>query len=149
RPASHEPWKRERQVRTWQGSARSATCRPGAGSSLQRTGDLNLLEHLDLVADAHVVVALHADTAFHAGTDFGHVILEATQGFQLAFEDDHVFAQNADRTVTVHHALGDHAAGDGAELGRTEDVTHLGDTPGCSPERHCPACRSAPSSRLR
>src|SRR5690606_30270813 len=47
---------------------------------------------------------------------------------QLAFVDDHVLAQYADRTVAVYGTFDDHAAGHGTELGRTEHVTHLGHT---------------------
>src|SRR5690606_36029361 len=92
---------------------------------LQAARHLDLLEHFDLVADLDVVVALHADTALHTVTHFGDVVLEATQRFQLAFEDHHVLAQYADRTVAVDGALDDHAASDSAELRRTEHVTHF------------------------
>src|SRR5690606_23773723 len=80
------------------------------------------------VASLDVVVALHADTALHAGTHLGNVILEAAKRFQLAFEDDHVVTQHADRTVAVHHALKDHAARDRTEFRRAEHVAHFGDT---------------------
>src|SRR5690606_25014512 len=96
--------------------------------SLERARHLDLLEHFDLVPDLNVVVALHADTAFHAGTHFGHVVLEAAQGFQLAFKDDHVFTQYANRTVTVHEPLENHATGHRAKLRRAENITHFGDT---------------------
>ena len=61
--------------------------------NLEAASHLDLLEDFDLVTDLDVVVALDADTAFHAGTYFGSVIFEAAQGFQLAFEDNDVFAQ--------------------------------------------------------
>src|SRR5690606_21064626 len=82
----------------------------------------------DLVASLDVVVALHADTALHAGTHLGNVILEAAKRVQLAYEDDHVVTQHADRTVAVHHALKDHAARDRTEFRRAEHVAHFGDT---------------------
>ena len=63
---------------------------------LEAASNLHLLEDFDFVTDFDVVVALHADTAFHAGTYFGSVILEAAQGFQLAFEDHDVFTQYTD-----------------------------------------------------
>src|SRR5690554_5688404 len=97
-------------------------------ASLQCTCHLNPLEDLDTVADAHVIVVLHADTALHAVTHFTDVVLEAAQGLQLAFVDDHVLAQYADRTVAVYGTFDDHAASHGTELGRTEHVTHLGHT---------------------
>src|SRR5690606_19520371 len=95
---------------------------------LQGSCHLNPLEDLDTVTDTHIVVVFHTDTAFHAVAHFGDVILEAAQRFQLTLVDDHVFAQYTDRTVAVHGTFDDHTAGHGAELGRTEHVTHLGDT---------------------
>lgn len=89
---------------------------------LEAASNLDLLEDFDLVADFDVVVALHADTAFHAGTYFRGVILEAAQGFQLALEDNDVFTQYADWTVTVHDTFDDHATGDRAKLRRAEHV---------------------------
>src|SRR3990167_6049870 len=88
----------------------------GTARGLEAAGHLDLLEHFDLVTSFNVVVALNADTAFHAGTYFGHVVLEATQRFQLAFEDNHVFTQYTNRTVTVHNTFQHHTAGNGAEL---------------------------------
>src|SRR5476649_17863 len=95
---------------------------------LEAASNLNLLVDFDLVASFDVVVALDADTAFHAGTHFGSVILEAAQGFQLAFEDNDVFTQYTDWTVTVHNTFDNHATGDRAEFRRAEHVTHLGNT---------------------
>src|SRR5690606_30565840 len=97
-------------------------------AGLQRACYLNPLEHLDPVASAHVVVVLHADTALHAVPYFADVILEATQGFQLAFVDDHVFTQYPDRAVAVDRALDDHTTGHRTELRRTEHVTYFGNT---------------------
>src|SRR5690606_38363517 len=96
--------------------------------SLERARHLDLLEHFDLVPDLNVVIALHADTAFHASTHFGHVVLEAAQGFQLAFKNDHVLTQYTDRTVTVHQPLEHHATGNRTKLRRAEDVAHFGNT---------------------
>src|SRR3989338_6136682 len=101
---------------------------------LEAAGHLDFLEHFDLVAGLDVVVALDADTAFHAGPHFGHVVLEAAQGFQFAFEDHHVLAQYADRTVTVNHAFQHHTTGDGTELRRAEHVAHFGDTQDVLPD---------------
>ena len=41
--------------------------------------DLDLLEHLDLVADLHVVVVLDRDAALGPGLDLVDVILEAPE----------------------------------------------------------------------
>src|SRR3546814_4679612 len=92
----------------------------------ERALDFDALEALDLVARLHVVVLLHADTALGAAADLVDVLLEAAQGFQLALEDHGVVAQHADRLVAPDHALHDHAAGHGAELGTAEYVADLG-----------------------
>src|SRR3546814_18435515 len=88
----------------------------------ERALDFDALEALDLVARLHVVVLLYADTALGAAADLVDVILEAAQGFQLAFEDHGVVAQHADRLVAPDPALHDPAAGHGAELGTEVDV---------------------------
>src|SRR5690606_23236390 len=95
---------------------------------LEAASHLDLLEDFDLVTDLDVVVALDANTAFHAGTNFGSVVLEAAQGFQLAFKDNDVFTQNTDWTVTVNNTFQNHTTGDCAEFRRTEHVMHFGDT---------------------
>src|SRR5471032_2462261 len=95
---------------------------------LEAASNLNLLVDFDLVASFDVVVALDANTAFHAGTYFGSVILEAAQGFQLAFEDNDVFTQYTDWTVTVNNTFDNHATGDRAKLRRTEHVTYFSGT---------------------
>ena len=78
--------------------------------------NFNHFEHFDHVANANVVVVLHADTTLHAVTHFVDVIFEATQRFQLAFIDNHVVAQYADRVVTFDVAFGDHTAGNRAKF---------------------------------
>src|SRR5690348_1943914 len=62
---------------------------------LQRPLHFDALEALDLVAGLDVVVGLDADAALVAVADLVDVLLEATQRFQLAFEDDGVVAQHA------------------------------------------------------
>src|SRR5690606_33739206 len=98
-----------------------------AAHALQRALHLDALEALDLVARLDVVVRLHADAAFGVDADFVHVLLEATQRFQLAFENHHAVAQDADRLAALDHALDHHAAGDRAELGAAEHVADFGD----------------------
>src|SRR3954471_4684850 len=93
-----------------------------------RRGDALHGEHLDDVADLQIVVALEADAALEARLDLGHVVLEAAQRAQLALVDHHVVAQQARLRLAraLDDAVGDHAAGDGAELRRLEDLPHLG-----------------------
>ncbi len=50
------------------------------------TRDLGPLVALDLVADLDVVVVAHADTALGARAYLVHVVLEAAQRFELAFD---------------------------------------------------------------
>src|SRR6056297_1986948 len=89
--------------------------------------DPGAVEYFDLVTDLDVI-AFYADATFHAAADFGHVVLEAAQGFQLALKDHHVVPQYPDGLVTVDGTLGDHAACHLAILRRTEHITDIGDT---------------------
>src|SRR5690606_6067109 len=98
---------------------------PSGPRGFKLTLNTDAIEHFDLVAHFHVV-AFNADTTFHTVANFRHVILEATQGFQLAFKDHHVVTQDADRLVTVYGALGHHTAGHLTELRRTEHIAHIG-----------------------
>ena len=56
-------------------------------ASLDAAGHLDAGVALDLVADAHVLVVLHADAALGAGAYFVDVVLETPQRFEAAFED--------------------------------------------------------------
>src|SRR6185437_16969210 len=93
---------------------------------LQRSRHFDALEALDAVAGLDVVVLLDADAALGAVLRLVDVFLEVAQRLQLAFEDHHVVAQHADRLVPLDRTFDDHAAGDGAELGRTEYIADLG-----------------------
>src|SRR5690606_17249783 len=97
-----------------------------AWRALQLARHLDPLVALDLVADADIVVVPDADAALGAGLHFVDVVLEAPQRLQLALEDHHVVAQHPDRVAPAHHALGDQAAGDLADLGRAEHVANFG-----------------------
>jgi len=66
------------------------------GATLQGACHLNALEHLDLVTLVNAVV-LDADTALGTRLDLVDVILEAPQGFKLAFIDHDVVAQYTNR----------------------------------------------------
>lgn len=92
------------------------------------TLDLDDFEHFDHIANANVVVVLHADTTFHTVTDFVNVIFEAAQGFQLAFIDNHVVAQNADWVMTFDRPFGNHTARDSAKFRRFKDITDFSQT---------------------
>src|SRR6187401_1761473 len=93
-----------------------------------RRGDALHGEDLDDVADLQIVVALEADAALEARLDLGHVVLEAAQRAELALVDLDVVAQQAGLRLAraLDDAVGDHAAADGAELRRLEDLPHFG-----------------------
>src|SRR6185437_1887025 len=70
-----------------------------SSSSLQRPGNLETREALDLIADTDILVVLHPDAALRSGAHLVDIVLEAAQGFESALEDDDVVAQHADRIV--------------------------------------------------
>ena len=87
----------------------------GANVGDRLTFNTDAIEHFDLVTHFHVV-AFNTDTTFHTVANFRHIVLEATQGFQLAFKDHHVVTQYADRLVPVYGTFGHHTASHLAEL---------------------------------
>ena len=97
---------------------------------LSYTGAATLLddERFDDVADLDVVEPLEADAAFEARLHLGHVVLEAAQRADLAFVDDDVVAEQPRLRVAGagDAAVGDHAAGNRAELRHLEGVAHFG-----------------------
>src|SRR6516225_956910 len=97
------------------------------GPVLRRRGDLLDDERLDDVADTHVVEPIEADAALEAGLHLRDVVLEAAQRADLALEDDHVVTQQARLRVarTRDPAVGDHAAGNRADLRNLEDLANL------------------------
>ena len=96
---------------------RKSLIRPTTQTTLSDgTLDFDDFEYFDHIASADVVVVLNADTTFHTVTDFVNVIFEAAQGLQLAFVDNHVVAQNADRVVTFNHTFGNHTTCDGTKF---------------------------------
>src|SRR5690606_6057949 len=112
---------------SWHGWARLPEGVPRHPPS-QLARNLLHVKDFDLVAGLDVIVILHTDAALGTAAHFGHVVLEAPQGFQHALVDHHVVAQHTDRLALVHGALGDDTAGDLAELGRAEHIANLGDT---------------------
>src|SRR3954467_10570326 len=97
----------------------------GTARSGDRTGDLDDLEHLELVADLEVVEVLEAEAALEALLHLAHVLLEALERIELAGVDHHAAADEAHGRAAAHHAVGHHAAGHGAHLRDLEDVAHL------------------------
>ena len=74
---------------------------------------LNLfaLENLDDVAFADIFIAFEGHAAFLTGLDLFDLILEAFEGFQRAFVDDHIVAQQAHSGRPACDAFGDQATG--------------------------------------
>src|SRR5690606_25941415 len=109
----------------------------GSGRSVDLARHLDALVALDLVAYLDVIIVPDANAAFRTGPDLVHVVLEAPERLQLAFEDDDVVAQHANRVVAPDVALGDDAARDVAELRRHEDLLHLGQADDVLPDLRC------------
>src|ERR1051326_1306679 len=93
----------------------------------QRPLDLHILVALEDVALLDVVVADDLHAALHAGADLLGVVLEAFELLEAAVVlDDDVLAGDADEGVALDDAVGDVAAGDGADLADLEDLADLG-----------------------
>src|SRR5690625_2583080 len=95
-------------------------------SRLDRARDFHALVTFDLVAGPHVVVILDADAALGAGAHFIDIVLETTQGFELALEDHDALAQHANRVVAPDVSVHHQAARDIAEFGRAEHFAYFG-----------------------
>src|SRR5262249_51212499 len=105
---------------------RSSNWRTATTIPLQRPLHLDLLVTLQHVAFLDVVVPDDLHAAFHAGTDLAGVVLVPLELLQApAVLDDHVVASDANKRVALHHAVGDIAPGDGADLRDLEDLADL------------------------
>ena len=95
--------------------------------SLRGLGNAFHLEHFDHVADLDVVEALQPETALEARLDLRDVVLEPLERGELAFPHDHAVAEQAGLGVALagDGALGDHAAGNRADLRHLEGIAHL------------------------
>ena len=71
-------------------------------------------------------MALERHTALEAFLHLLDVFLVVLQAAQLALVHDHVIAQQADLSVTLHLAVGDVRTSDDARTGDLHDRTHLG-----------------------
>src|SRR5688572_5199194 len=85
-------------------------------------------EDFDHVAHLQVVVVLQADAALEPGLDLAHVVLEAPQRGDLAFEYHDVVAEQPCLRLagSRNAAIGDHAPGDRPDLRYLEDLAHFG-----------------------
>src|SRR3954471_14557710 len=85
------------------------------------------LERLDHVTNLEVVVRPEGETTLEAVPDLDHVVLEPTQrADRLVLHGDHVVPQQAGPRVPPDLTGEHHATSNGADLGRTEDLTDLG-----------------------
>ena len=74
---------------------------------LQLALDMLDAEALDLVTLADVLIILERHAAFLTARHFGNFVLEALEGGQLAFMDNHIVAQQANAGTTLDLAFGD------------------------------------------
>ena len=91
----------------------------------QNPGHFFDFEELNQIALGNVVIAFDVQAALKALFDLPRIVLEAFEAFQLASEDDHVVAQQAQACAAPHQTSGDHATGDVADLGDAEDLANL------------------------
>src|SRR4030095_4599619 len=78
------------------------------------------------VPDLVIVETFGGDTAFVSLLHFADVFFEASQAADVAFEDDHVVADQSGVRRAFDRAARHHAAGDGADLRHADDVADFG-----------------------
>src|SRR4029453_12201254 len=82
-------------------------------------------KRFDRVTDLHVVEILNANAALVSACDFGSILLESLQRSDLAFEDDHVVAQETNFSVACEFAIGDVAARNHTDFRNTECISNV------------------------
>ncbi len=95
------------------------------GRGLELAPNLDLLKGLDDVAHLYVIIVLDIDTALETRDHFLGFVLEALERLQLTRMDDHTVADDAHLVGTLDLAIGDHTAGDGADLAHLEGLQYL------------------------
>src|SRR6266542_3036085 len=88
--------------------------------------DLLCDEGFDDVADLVIVETFDGDTAFVSLLHFADVFFESAQAADVAFEEDHVVADQAGMRRAFDRPVRYHAAGDGADLRHADDVADFG-----------------------
>src|SRR5208337_3889971 len=83
-------------------------------------------EVLDDISHFDVAIVGDGDAAFHAVPHFADVFLEASHRTDLAFEHNHVVAQQAHFGIALDDAVSDVTAGHSTHFRNTESVAHLG-----------------------
>src|SRR5262249_35341084 len=91
-----------------------------------RRRDLLGDERFDDVTDFIIVETLDRDTAFVSLLNLADVFFEASQAADVAFENDHVVADEARMRGSFDRAVRHHAAGDGADLRHADNVADFG-----------------------
>src|SRR5438876_11800585 len=80
----------------------------------------------DGVADLHIVEVLNSDTAFLATRDFRSILFYSLQRSDLAFEDDHIVAQQAKLGISRDLSIRDVAPRDSHDFGNAERIANRG-----------------------
>src|ERR1700756_1461954 len=83
-------------------------------------------EGLDNVAGLDVAVIGDGDAALHAIGDFFRVIFKTPQRSDLAFDHNHVVAEQADLRITLDQSIDHAATGHRSHLRDAEGLEHLG-----------------------
>src|SRR5215510_10236851 len=91
-----------------------------------RRRDLLGDERFDDVTDFIIAETLDRDPAFVSLMNLADVFFEASQAADVAFENDHVVADEARMRGSSDRAVRHHAAGDGADLRHADNVADFG-----------------------
>src|SRR5258706_384993 len=92
----------------------------------QCRGDFFDLVALDDVGGFHVRISVEHDAALHAVLDVRNVVLEAAKAADLAFPNLDGVTHQAGLAGALDGSLGDHAAGDRADLADAERLANFG-----------------------
>src|SRR4029077_6796288 len=93
------------------------------------------LERLDHITGFDVVEILEPDAAFETGSHLAHVLLEAAQTRDLAFEDRYAVSDQSHARGAGDLAFRDLGSGDGPHAGNREGAPHLGTADDLFPDR--------------
>src|ERR1700722_19039190 len=100
--------------------------RRASTSTRSGTRDLSLIERLDDVPLAEILVVGQADTALEALMDLADVLLEPLERRDGALPDDDAISEETDLRTACDDAVPDVATGDGADPRHPEDLADLG-----------------------
>ncbi len=98
----------------------------GAKERLDRPRHFFDFKEFELIAFFNIVIAFDVQAALKTFFDFFGVVFEAFERIELAGEDHHIVAQQAQAGTATHHARGDHTACNRANFRGAEDLANLG-----------------------